>query len=945
MSDTSFKIPLCTYRVQLSPAFGFESCRSILPYLEQLGVSHIYASPLFKCRPGSAHGYDVCDHLQLNPELGTEKEFTRLMAEVKSRGMGWIQDIVPNHMAVSGANRMLVDVLENGPASRFFSFFDIEWDHPYENMHGRMLAPFLGSFYNETLERGEIRIGFDEDGFFVRYYELRFPLCLDSYNSILTLGLDALRRKLGRDHIDYVKLLGILYNIKSLPEEAQEERYDQIFFIKRMLFELYDSSADVRAFLDANLERFNGAGRTDGSERKDPWRLLDNLLAEQYFRLSFWKVAGDEINYRRFFSINDLISLRVEDEAVFDYTHRFILDKVRSGEFGGLRVDHVDGLYDPTGYLRRLREQSGGVYLVVEKILSETEPLPGFWPVQGTTGYDFLNRVCGLFVDKSNGPAFDQIYTSFTSLRRPLGKLLAQKKHLIVERNMAGDVDNMARLVKMVAGKDRRAFDITLNALREAITELLVQFPVYRTYISNDTLRSQDLGFIRATISTVRRRKPELKQELDFLERFLLLDFGEGTSEEDRRKWVQFVMRFQQVTGPLQAKGLEDTVFYVMNRLLCLNEVGGWPGSFGLDPQDLHAFVTERAQNWPHAMNATATHDTKRGEDARMRLAALSEMPEIWQAALKRFNQLNARKRRQVEGRPAPGLNDEYFLYQSLLAHWPWIGREPDSDELQAFGNRLKSYLIKSVREAKDHSAWISPDEEYEQAYLAFAGALLRPGRNAFLKEFFPLKETVARTGLCYSLGQILLKLTVPGVPDIYQGTEFWNYDFVDPDNRRPVDFRRRSALLDNWRNAYGESAQTLAETLLAQPEDGGLKLFALWRTLQTRRKYPGLFQEGAYLPVGLEGARVDRLFGFLRQLEHSWALVLVPRLVAGICDTGFPMGKVWENTQVVLPDLPAGRQGKTTMWRCCFTDAQLPATTLAVGDFLRFPVGLWILE
>ena len=371
------------------------------------------------------HGYDVCDPLQLNPELGSAEDFAELMSEVKARGMGWIQDIVPNHMAVSGANRMLVDVLENGPSSRFFSFFDIEWEHPYENMHGRMLAPFLGGLYNETLERGEIRIGFDEDGFYVRYYELRFPLRLDSYSRILTEGLDALRRKLGRDHIDYVKLLGILYSIKALPDEAQEERYNQIFFIKRMLFELYESSADIRAFLNANLDRFNGGEHADS---QDPWGLLDSLLSEQYFRLSFWKVAGDEINYRRFFSINDLISLRVEDDAVFDYTHRLILEKIRSGEFNGLRVDHVDGLYDPTGYLRRLRDCCGEAYLVVEKILSGNEPLPAFWPVQGTTGYEFLNCVCGLFVDKSNGPAFDQIYTSFTSIRRPLGKLLAQKK-------------------------------------------------------------------------------------------------------------------------------------------------------------------------------------------------------------------------------------------------------------------------------------------------------------------------------------------------------------------------------------------------------------------------------------------------------------------------------------------------------------------------------------
>ncbi len=812
-------------------------------------------------------------------------------------------------------------------------------------MHGRMLAPFLGGLYNETLERGEIRIGFDEDGFYVRYYELRFPLRLDSYSRILTEGLDALRRKLGRDHIDYVKLLGILYSIKALPDEAQEERYNQIFFIKRMLFELYESSADIRAFLNANLDRFNGGEHADS---QDPWGLLDSLLSEQYFRLSFWKVAGDEINYRRFFSINDLISLRVEDDAVFDYTHRLILEKIRSGEFNGLRVDHVDGLYDPTGYLRRLRDCCGEAYLVVEKILSGNEPLPAFWPVQGTTGYEFLNCVCGLFVDKSNGPAFDQIYTSFTSIRRPLGKLLAQKKHLIVERNMAGDVDNMARLVKIISGKDRRANDITLRALRAAITELLVQFQVYRTYISSNTLRSQDLGYIRATIRTVRRRRPELKQELDFLERFLLLEFGEGTSGDDRRKWVQFVMRFQQVTGPLQAKGLEDTVFYVMNRLLCLNEVGGWPGDFGVDPADAHAFVAERAQNWPYSMNTTATHDTKRGEDARMRLAALSEIPDVFLAALRRFNQLNSRKRRQVDGHPAPMPNDEFFLYQSLLAHWPWIGREPDQEELQSFGHRLKSYLIKAIREAKDLSAWSSPNEEYEQACLAFAGALLRPGRNGFLKEFLPLKERVARTGLCYSLGQTVLKLTMPGVPDIYQGTEFWNYDFVDPDNRRPVDFKNRSRLLESWQKTGHKGLAGLARELLTRPESGELKLFVLWRVLQARKSLPDLFQQGAYVPLEFSGTRAASLFGFLRLQEGRRVLGVVPRLIASFSEESFPVGAAWENTRFEwpeTPELPVSAASSGAQWRCCFTGTRTPATVQELRELLQFPVGLWVLE
>ena len=892
--------PLATYRLQFTPDFGFRSCREILDYLCVLGVSDVYASPIFKARPGSAHGYDVCDPRKLNPELGTERDFNGLMAAVQGRSLGWVQDIVPNHMAVSGHNRVLADLLENGPVSRYFSFFDVDWDHPYEGIRGRMLAPFLGGLYGDVLERGEIVLGFDADGLFVRYYDLRLPIRLDSYPRVLTLGLDGLRLRMGRDNPDYIKLLGALYSVKGLPEEPGRERYDQITFIKGLLFDLYEASPAVREFVENNLARFNGLADRETADR---FGLLHDLLSEQYFRLSFWKVAAEEINYRRFFSINDLISLRVEQEEVFDFVHGFVLEKIGDGLFSGLRVDHIDGLYDPAAYLRRLRERCGEAYLVVEKILEPGEPLPEFWPVQGTTGYDFLNAVCGLFAKGENERAFERTYTRFIGRRRAFSELLAEKKRFVADRHMAGDAGNLARLIYAFSGHDRRGSDMTMNVLKQAVRELLVHFPVYRTYIDQEAQRSEDTAYIRTALAATRASNPDLAHELDYLERFLLLDFDDHIPEERRREWVGFVMRFQQLTGPLMAKGLEDAVFYVANRLLCLNEVGGRPDRFGLDGGGWLDFIRERMRLWPHAMNATATHDTKRGEDARMRLAALSELPEQWERALKRLTRVNARKKRKVDGEPAPDRNDEYFLYQTLLASWPCL-----EEERGTYPDRLKAYLIKAVREAKEHSAWIKPNEGYEQAYTAFAGSLLRKGRNkAFLATFLPLQRKVARLGMVNSLSQTLLKLVAPGVPDFYQGTELWDLALVDPDNRRPVDFGLRMRLLEELGEMFQRDPPGLLRSLLARPEDGRIKLFLIWRLLAARRSHARLFQEGDCRLLPFEGRRADNLFGFSRRMGNDLALAVFPRFVSGFLpEDGWPIGDVWEDARLVLSE-PTG--------------------------------------
>ncbi len=936
--------PVCTYRLQFSPDFDFRQCLDVLPYLGALGVSHIYASPIFTARPGSSHGYDVCDPTALNPELGGEEAFLSLTARVKELGLHWLQDIVPNHMAVTGRNPFLVDVLENGEASRFFHFFDIDWQHPLESIHGRMLAPFLGSFYGDTLEQGEITLGFDAEGFHINYHDLRFPVRIDSYARILNHGLKELRKRLGREHTDYIKILGILYSIKGLPaEDATGERYQQIHFIKRMLHELDTQSEDIRGYVRQTLDVFNGAA----SREDNRFDLLNDLLAEQHFRLSYWKVAGEEINYRRFFSINDLICLRVEDESVFEQTHSLILDYIRKSIFAGVRVDHIDGLYDPSAYLKRLREHAPKAWILVEKILMDQEPLPSFWPVQGTTGYEFMDAACGLFVPPENEAAFDALYKAFIGKKRTMQTLVAKNKRKIIERHMAGDVENLARLVNRVSSRDRHGFDITLLSLKRAIAELLINFPVYRTYISHDAFRPADLGYIRSAIRQTKRKNPELRLELDFMERFLLLEFEESLREEDRRLWIQFVMRFQQFTGPLMAKGVEDTTFYVMNRLLCRNEVGSEPHIFGRAPQEVHGFLKERGKNWSQGMNATATHDTKRGEDARMRLAALAGMPEEFRRALKRFGQLNSRKRRNLGDRHAPERNDEYLLYQTLLATWPW-----EQGEMQEYPRRIRDYLIKAVREGKENSDWIEPNLEYEQALTEFADSLLKPGRNAFLSEFAPLREKAAHQGMLHSLGQTLLKLTAPGVPDIYQGAELWDLSLVDPDNRRPVDFKARAAMLHELQRAHAEDPESLLQELLDSPHDGRIKLFTLWRGLAARRALPLLFRYGEYHPLEFEGPRAPGLFGFLRAHEEDLALVLLPRDPSRIHPEAFASAAAWreplarylKDTYVLLPPR------EDMELRNVFSGAslKLPPTTeggvrLEAGHLLAdFPVGLW---
>jgi (1->4)-alpha-D-glucan 1-alpha-D-glucosylmutase len=932
-SGDFMNIPSATYRIQFTPATGFSEIAGVLSYLADLGITHVYASPVFQAKKASDHGYDVVDPNRLNPEFGTEIDFASLIDTLRLHGMGWIQDIVPNHMAYDQHNTMLMDILEHGSSSQYFRYFDIDWDHHLEGLKGRLLTPFLGSHFGEALESGEISLIFGRDGLEVAYYDLKFPVRPGTYANLLTYRLESLRNTLGEEHPDFIKLLGILYVIKTLPQELDQERYHQTTFIKRMLWEVYRGNSHIKAFIEMNLRIFNGQ-----NDNPDRFGLIESLLSEQFFRLAYWKVATKEINYRRFFNINGLISCCVQDPAVFEDTHQYTLELVNNGIFSGLRIDHVDGLYDPLEYLVRLREKVPDVYIVVEKILHQDEALPNSWPIQGTSGYDFLNIMTQLLCNPDNDAAITRIYADFSGIREPLREVVRHTKRLIAEEHMAGDVDNLAQLLKRISGRDRHGSDITLQGLHRAMTEVLIEFPVYRSYVSNSSFSESDRHYISEALGKAMARSPGLKYELEFLKRFLLLEYPDYLSDEERAEWLRFTMKFQQFTGPLMAKGFEDTALYVYNRLLSLNEVGGVPDRCGIPTDDFHRIISRRRESWPHSMNATATHDTKRGEDMRARISVLSELPDEWETELKKWHAINTDRKRILSGKKVPDKNDEYFLYQTLVGSFPF-----DEAETPEFVERVKDYVVKAVREAKVHTEWIRPDTAYEEAYLAFVEDILKPD-SAFLEAFLPFQRKIAHYGILNSLSQVVLKVTVPGVADFYQGSDLWDLNLVDPDNRRPVDYPKRRHMLTELRQKSGHGIRELIEELICTKEDGRIKLFCIHRLLAVRRLMPNLFLKGNYLPLKTAGVFGDRIVAFARGYEDRWGITIAPRLLSAVVSADrFPLGKeVWQDTTVILPnDLP-------DEWRDFLTNSEVRAVdgALSVGEALAsFPAILLINE
>jgi (1->4)-alpha-D-glucan 1-alpha-D-glucosylmutase len=944
------RIPVSTYRLQFNRDFTFGQARSLVDYFDELGVTDLYSSPVLKARPGSVHGYDVVDPTRLNPEVGAEEEFAALARELRGRGMGLLMDVVPNHMCIAGSeNRWWLDVLENGPSSPFARFFDIDWNPPNPNLKNRVLLPILGDQFGRVLENQEVRVTYRDGAFHANYWETSLPVAPRTSTLVLELALEHLRGADGgrpaqaEPRADVLELESIITSLRNLPPRTEtdparvRERLREKAVARRRLSALVRESNEARAAVHAALDRLNG-------QKGDPrsFDQLAQLISDQAYRLSFWRAASDEINYRRFFDINELAAVRVEERPVFTAVHEVVFRLMRQGFVTGLRVDHVDGLHDPYKYLTDLQrdartalrrapsgageadgdgvrdgggDAAGGrpCYVVVEKILGHDEQLRRDWPVHGTTGYEYLNLLNGVFVEGENGGAFRELYEEFTGRRVRFEGLLYQCKRLILRHAMSSELHVLARRLDRIKDQSRHTRDFTLNSLQEALAEVIACFPVYRTYVrrSHDSISVDDRLHINAAVRAAKRRNRAQDTSIfDFVGSVLLLEDPKGLTREQRAERRDFVLRFQQLTSPVTAKGLEDTAFYRFYPLSSLNEVGGEPAIFGTPTARFHERNEDRREAWPHTLSTTSTHDTKRGEDVRARLNVLSEIPEEWNRAIHRWRELNRPHKSRVEGVEAPDANEEYLFYQTLVGTWPFEAGDDETHEV--YVGRIQGYMLKAVKEAKLHTSWINPNEEYERAVTDFVGSVLDRVRSAeFLADLEAFQRVTARAGMLNSLSQTLLKIASPGVPDFFQGTEVWDFSLVDPDNRRPVDYDLRRRLLSTFRAGEGEDRPALVAELLARPHDGRVKLYVTSRALNFRRRNAQLFAAGEYVPLEVAGRRARCAVAFARRHGGREALVVAgrffTRLGAGVDGPLRLAPEAWGDTALRLGETVAG--------------------------------------
>jgi (1->4)-alpha-D-glucan 1-alpha-D-glucosylmutase len=976
------RIPVSTYRLQFNNRFTFRNATRIIGYLNDLGITDIYASPYFAAKPGSLHGYDIVDHNTLNPEIGTEDDYRAMVAELKRHGLGQVLDIVPNHMCVEcTGNAWWMDVLENGPSSPYAYYFDIDWTPVKKELKDKVLIPVLGSQYGNVLEGQELTLVLEDGAFYVHYYDHLFPLRPHSYALVMEHRLNELQERLSAGHPDFAEYLSIITALGHLPlytdsdPERIGERLREKEVVKRRLLALMDRSVEVREHLHRNVQLFNG---TRGDARS--FDLFDELLNQQIYRLSYWRVATEEINYRRFFDINGLGAIRMEHYEVFQATHQLIFRLIDDGSVTGLRIDHPDGLFNPVEYFHRLQRAcyirqiigpAGAApekerelaeqydtavladpayrpfYIIGEKILTKSERMPEDWPIFSTTGYVFLNSVNGIFVDNGSAKAFDRIYERFTGMNMNLPDVIYEKKKLVMQVAMASEVNTLGHYLNDLSERNRHTRDFTLNSLRSAIIEVIACFPVYRTYTNTWTVTDRDRQVVELAVAKAKRKNPALSESIfDFLKDVLLLHFSNEQKNEDKAAWLDFAMRFQQITGPVMAKGVEDTAFYVYNRLVSLNEVGGMPERFGTPLETFHGQNIERSKSWPYALITTSTHDTKRGEDTRQRINVLSELPREWAERIRTWARMNKKKKTAIDGVEAPERNEEYLLYETLIGAWP---AEPmDEGGRNTFIGRIRDYMLKASREAKVNTSWINPNGQYEEALVSFVTDLLTPAEgNRFLNDFLTFQQMISHYGMYNSLSQTLLKICAPGVPDFYQGTELWDFSLVDPDNRRPVDFERRISILEELRRQEREmTGAALAWELTQSAVDGRIKLYVVHKALEHRRANNELYGQGEYLPLTAKGYRAGNVCAFARRKNGASMIIAVPRFLTGlISGTGaVPFGKgVWEDTMLMLPEAVQGG-----IYRNVFTGELLTASAeskergILVADiFGSFPVAL----
>ncbi|HWF38321.1 MAG TPA: malto-oligosyltrehalose synthase [Candidatus Acidoferrales bacterium] len=944
------RIPSATYRLQFNARFRFHDAEKIVPYLHDLGISHLYASPVLQAKSGSEHGYDVADPTRLNADLGTDEDFERLTTALKQHGMGLFLDIVPNHMASTVENPWWADLLTQGEDSPYATYFDIDWQSSGSKFpvlqRGRIVLPVLSDFYDHLLTEQRLVLRFGENGFFIEAEGNPFPLNPRTYSLVLGRCIQALKSAPQPEETLVRTLEEII---------ARLQNYDGIAEANpaiRDLWRLFDSSPSFHSALDATLTAFNGIKGDPAS-----FDTLNDLLSAQVYRLAFWRNASEEVNYRRFFGLNELVALRIENCDAFRDDHARIFQMVAAGQVDGLRIDHIDGLRDPMAYLERLQKvdipadpqdsDALRTYTVVEKITSGRETLPKEWPTAGTTGYDYLNAVNTLFVDAVGSRQLEEIYRHFTGIRSSFGETWNVRKKQVMEEMFASDIRRLTWRLGHLAALDRLGTDIPMRELVRGLKEITAALPIYRTYFRDLQLLDRDRPYLTRAFEIARERAPQTAVSdagFDFLQSVFLLRPSRDLHKH-KAEWLDFLESWQQFTGAVMGKGLEDTAFFVHHGLISLNEVGTNPLrkeiAFGVTA--FHRYNLRTKAERPFTLNTTSTHDTKWSEGVRARINVLSEMPGEWKTSLESWSQWNHPKKSMVDGRLVPSPNEEVLLYQSMLGIWPV---EPlDAGTRAKLCDRLQKFMLKAAREAKTHSSWVSPNEAHENALKRFICSVLNGGpENNFLSDFSDFAARIAPAGICNACAQVLLKIASPGVPDFYQGNELWDLRLTDPDNRNPVDFVERMKLLGELPNS--PEGNTLANTteLLAQWQDSRLKLYLTREALNFRRANRGVFLKGVYLPLEIDGSQRHSVCAFARHFENSWALVVVPRLTASLPrESFFPLKEAsWGSTSIALPpSAPA-------TWKNIFTGEDLGASrarrrkSLTVASvFSRLPFAL----
>lgn len=900
LGDPRWSAPRATYRLQWrAKTMTFRDGIGLIGYLKSLGVTHVYSSPFLKAAPGSEHGYDVADHSSINPELGSIEDFEAFCHELKDNNLGHLVDVVPNHMSVAtDANHWWNDVLENGASSKRADWFDIDWRPSKTELRDRILLPVLGRPYGDCLEAGELKLALADGSIVLRYFDRVFPT--DPKTWLALLASSPANQSLSEvDERELAVVKQLLIETPERNDQARRAARQELVPRAKVAFARWLNRSDHhRAWVEALLAEWNGTP-------SDPAHAdaLDQFLDQQAYRLAFWRVAGDEINYRRFFDVISLAAVAMERHDVFDEAHRFLIKLLAQGDATGWRIDHVDGLFDPERYLERLARVSAEAmpanladrtcYIVVEKILARHESLPAAWPIAGTTGYDFMNDVTRLLVSAEGYRRMERDYRRFTGASEKVADVYYEAKQLVLRTSLASDLNLLAHRLNRLSESHRRSRDFTAHSLRSALAELLASWPVYRTYIGAGAVDETDRAIVDRAVEEAKRRNPSMDGILfDYVGDVLLGRQPGGDDSHVQADRRAFVGRFQQISSPVMAKGVEDTALFRYFPLLSVNEVGGGPNIPSMTIDEFHAANQVRAQRAPVAMLATSTHDTKRSEDVRARLIALTEAPDAWRKAVVRWSRLNRAQGRDVDGARAPSRNDELWFYQTLVGTWPL---HPLSDvEHAAYVTRLQQAMEKSTREAKVWTSWTRPNEVYDAACRQFVARVLdRSKKRRFLDDFQSWIEPWIRPGLILALSQVVFKMTCPGVPDLYQGQEWWDDSLLDPDNRRPVDFGRRSAALAQIQTLASdeEKQRSLVERLNQDLSLTETKLFVTWRLLALRKRLPQLFQGGDYVPLPVDGPRREDIVAFARQWstenKRDAILVVAPRR-----GSGWPSGR-----------------------------------------------------